>query len=232
MSSWTPAGTGIWIRSYNFGGNPINTMAVDMGDGNLMAISPGTDLTDADFEELDGLGTVKALVTPGSFHHMGLPIWSERYPEAGLYGPTSAAAHIAGQHKELKPLQDLEALKVLLSDEFVVEELAGCKHPDMFMCLQRDGATTWFTNEVVSNNADYPAGFMLKWAFKLSGNHPGLNVNSLAAMLIRAKKPLVRAYLEEKIESHPPTRLVPCHGDVIDDAALGTQLREVLARRF
>ena len=51
-------------------------------------------------------------------------------------------------------------------------------------------------------------------------------------MLIRAKKPVVRAYFEEKIAASAPTRLVPTHGAVIEDAALGEKIGEVLARRF
>lgn len=232
MAEWTPAGTGIWVREYDFGGNPINTAAVDMGDGTLLVLSPGTNTSDAAFEELDGLGTVTALVSPGAFHHMGLPEWSARYPDAGLYGPTSAIAHIAKQHPDLKALQSLDALRPLLSDAFDLDEVAGCKHPDVFLALHQDDAVTWFTNELVSNNTDYPKGFLIGTAFKLTGNHPGLNVNSLAAMLIRAKKPKVRAYLEAKMAVAPPTRLVPMHGAVLEDADLAQKLGAVLARRF
>ncbi len=231
MGEWKAVGTDVWVRPYDFGGNPINTAVVDMGEGALLVLSPGTGVPESAFAELDAIGTVKALVSPGAFHHMGLPSWSERYPDAGLYGPKSAVAHIAKQHPTLKPLQDLDALRPQLSEGFVLEEMAGCKHPDVFLALTRDDALTWFTNEVLTNNTAYPGG-AIGWAFWLTGNAPGLNVNSLAGMLIRAKKPLVRAYLESQIKAHPPTRLVPMHGAVIDDATLGDQIGEVLARRF
>jgi hypothetical protein len=51
-------------------------------------------------------------------------------------------------------------------------------------------------------------------------------------MLIGAKKPVVRAYYEGKLASIPPTRLVPCHGDVADDPVLAGKIGDVLARRF
>ena len=232
MGTWKQVDTGIWTRIYSFGGNPINTLVIDMGDGNLMAISPGTDVPDADFDELDGLGTVSALVCPGAFHHMGLPSWSERYPEARLFGPGSAIAHVAKQHPDLKPLEDLSELKPLLSDDFVLEELPGCKHPDLFLSVTRGGHTTWVSNELLSNNAAYPSGFVLKWAFKLSGNHPGLNCNTLAGMLIGAKKPVVREFYERKLQSNPPTRLLPIHGAVLESDHLVGELGDVLARRL
>jgi hypothetical protein len=203
-----------------------------MGSGALMVVSPGTDLPEADFAALDALGAVKALVAPGAFHHMGLPSWSARYPDAGLFGPTSAIPHIAKQHPTLKALQPLDALRPLLSTEFDLDEVAGCKHPDLFLALARGGEITWFVNELVSNNADYPSSFVFRTLFKLAGDHPGLNVMSLAGMLVGANKRTVRTYLEGKLQSSPPTRLVPCHGDVLQDPALGQKLADVLARRF
>lgn len=232
MALWESAGTGIWVREYDFGGNPVNTAVVDVGGGKLLVLSPGTNMPAADFDALDALGTVSALVAPGAFHHMGLPEWSARYPNAGLYGPTSAIAHIAKQHPTLKAIQSLDALRPSLPPDFELDEVAGCKHPDVFLAVKRADGTTWFTNELVSNNKAYPANFFLGLAFKLTGNHPGLNVNSLAAMLIRAKKPLVREYLQGKLQTVPPTRLVPMHGAVLEDAALGQKLGEVLRRRF
>ncbi|MCB9594499.1 MAG: hypothetical protein H6719_17335 [Sandaracinaceae bacterium] len=232
MTSWQAAGPGIWRREYSFGNNPMNTIAVDMGDGGLMAISPGTGLKDADFDALDALGDVRALVSPGAFHHMGMPAWSARYPDAEIFGPTGAPEHIAKQHKSLRAVQPLSALEALLTDDIEVGELAGCKFPDIFLALRRDGEVTWFSNEILTNFLDYPPSFMFRTVFKLFGTHPGLNVNTLAAMLIRAKKPVVRSYLEGKLESAPPTRLVPVHGGVLEDPDLATKIGEVLARRF
>lgn len=232
MSDWKPSGSGVWVREYPFRGNSINSSAIDMGTGGLMVVSPGTNVPESDFAALDRLGTVKALVAPGSYHHMGLPEWSARYPEAGLFGPTSAIAHVAGQHRALKALQPLDVLQRLLSDEFVLEEVNGCKHPDLFLALTRGGAVTWFTNELISNNATYPKSFVFRTLFRLNGDHPGLNVSRVASMLIRANRRSVRTYLEGKLASVPPTRLVPCHGEVLDDPELGRKLAEILARRF
>lgn len=232
MASWNSVGTGIWYRVYLFGGTPINTPAIDIGDGKLMVISPGTDLEDADFEELDALGSVTALVSPGAFHHLGLPIWAERYPNASLYGPTSAVGHIAKQHPDLKPLEPVSVLAESLPDDIELGEIEGAKHPDIFLAIRRDEHVTWVTNEVITNNTNYPDKFLFKWAFKLSGNHPGLNINSLAAMLIGAKKPAVRAFYEAKMEQSAPTRLLPCHGDVLTEESLAEKLREVMARRM
>ena len=232
MSVWKSVGTGIWIRVYSFGGNPINTSVVDMGDGGLMAISPGTDVGDADFAALDELGTVKALVVPGAFHNMGLPVWFARYPDAEIYGPADCIAHVAKQHKDIPAVQPLNALAAKLPDGCELEEVAGMKYADLFLAIKQDDGTTWFTNEIVTNNEAYPGNFMFKLAFQLTGSGPGLNVNKLAMMLVRGKKAQIRSYLEGKLDSVPPTRLVPTHGIVLDDANLADQMREMFARRL
>lgn len=232
VGNWTNVGAGAWVRVYDFRGNPLNTVALDMGKGDVMVVSPGTAIPEEDFAELDKLGTVKALVSPGAFHHLGFPEWVKRYPEAGLYGPNSAIGHVAKQQPTLKPLQGLDALKPMLSDEFEVDELGGCKHPDLFLSLRRDGAVSWVSNEILTNAKDYPGNLVFKWIFQLTGNHPGLNTNSLAAMLIGAKKPAVRQYLEGKLKDLAPTRLLPVHGEILNDPELGTKIGQLLAARF
>lgn len=232
MTTWNPAGAGLWTREYDFRGNPINSLAIDLGDGNLAVLSPGIDVPEADFAELDKLGKTVALVSPGAFHNMGLPLWSERYPDAGLFGPQNAAAHIAKQHKALKPLADLEALAKLLPDDVTIAEMPGMKQPDVLAIIKRDDGVTWFTNEVVTNARALPGSPIFALAFKLTGSGPGLNINKLAMMLVGGKKPIVRDYLLERLNTDAPTRLIPCHGDVLEDPALADKLREMLNRRL
>ena len=232
MSNWKKVGEGIWARVYMFNDNPLHTSAVDIGDGNLLVLSPATDMTDADFQDLDKLGTVTALVSPGAFHNMGLLEWSGRYPDAGVYGPGPAAKHIAKAHPKLKPLQDLDALGALLPDDTKVYEVDGCGQPDALLVVTRADGTTWFTNEIITNWAGWPSKLMFRVIFKLTGSGPGLNVNTMALMLLKGKKPAVKAFYEGKLGQHPPTRLVPCHGEVLDDANLKDRLAEVLARRL
>lgn len=232
MDTWRAVAPGLWVGEYTNGSNVINTSVVEMAPGELLVVSPGTGFTDADFDALDALGTVKAMVSPGAFHHLGMPLWKARYPDVPLYGPTSAIAHIAKQHPTLEALQPLDALRPLLSDEFELGEVEGCKHPDLFLAVTRDGTTTWFSNELLTNAADYPTNFAFRWLFKLTGNHPGLLANTLTARLIGADRPVVRAFYQAKATAIPPQRLVPCHGDVAEAADLGAQISETFAQRF
>lgn len=232
MSSWKKVADGIRVRVYQFNDNPLHTSVVSLADGGLLVLSASTDVSDGDFAELDALGKVRALVAPGAFHNMGLPAWSARYPDAGIYGPAAAAKHIAKVHPKLAPLQDLRALAAILPPDVEAFEVDGCGHPDVLLVVRRGDGTTWFTNEIITNWASWPSAFMFKLLFRLTGSGPGLNVNTMALMFIKGKKPLVKAFHEAKLASHPPTRLVPCHGEVLEDANLKQRLVEVLARRL
>lgn len=232
MGIWNAVGEGIWVRSYTFRTNPINTSIVSLGDGALMAISPGTDLQEADFAELDGLGTVQALVSPGAFHNMGLQSWKDRYPDAGLYGPQSAIAHIAKAHPALPALAPLTKLAALLPEGVTADDVGGMKKADLLLVVKRTDGTTWLTNEVLTNNPQWPPSFVFKMMFKLFGSGPGLNVNTLSLKLLGGAKADVRRHLEAKLKTDRPTRLVPCHGDVLYDPDLGDRLAELLERRL
>lgn len=232
MSDWKKVGEGIWARGYELNGNPLITSAVALGEGELMIVNPATEMGDADFVATDELGTVTAIVSPGAYHNMGLPSWSARYPDAGLYGPGPAAAHIAKVHPKLAPLKDLEALSEQLPEGVTAEDWGGMGQPDAMIIVRRDDGTTWFTNEVITNWKGWPKSFMFKLIFKLTGSGPGLNINTMSLMFTKGKKPAVKAYILETLDAAPLTRLVPCHGDVLEDPDLATKLREVVERRL
>jgi hypothetical protein len=232
MGTWKPVGTGLWVRVYHFRGNPINSLAVALGGGGLAVLSPGTNVPEQDYAELDAFGTVKALVSPGAFHNMGLPAWSQRYPAAGIYGPNSAIAHIAKAHKTLKPLQNFDALARMLPKDVSITEMPEMRHPDAMVIVKRDDALTWFTNECITNLASLPKNPIFALLFHLTGSGPGLNINKLAVKLIGAKNKPLLDYLLVTLAANPPTRLVPCHGQIINDPKLPERMREMLTRRL
>ncbi len=221
---------GIWINGYDFNNSIINTIAVRISEG-LMVISPGTNPTDELFKELDALGTLKAIVSPGAFHHLGMPAWKERYPHVPLFATSSGLSHIPNQHKGVKlGLQGFDALQPLLPEHVVVVQTPNTKHPDMLMFIRGgDGKWTWFTNEIIGNQPTLPGNFFIRTLFKLTNSGPGLAVTKPALMLIGAKKPELKAFVLAKLDEHPPGRFLPCHGDVIEGADTGNRLRQVVS---
>jgi hypothetical protein len=90
----------------------------------------------------------------------------------------------------------------------------------------------WFTNEVLTNMSTYPSNLAFKCAFWLTGSGPGLNVNKLAGLAIGMKKAPTKAFFLEQMAADKPTRLIPCHGDVLNAADLPAQITKVLNARL
>lgn len=232
VATWNSVGTGLWVRVYQLRGNPINSLAIALGNGGLAVVSPGTDLEDSDFEELDRLGLVEVLISPGAYHNLGLPAWNARYPDAGLYGPSSAIDYIAKAHKALKPLNDFEALASKLPDDVRITEMPDMKYADAMVIITRDDAVSWFTNECITNGAELPSNPIFALLFRLTGSTTGLNVNTLSLRFVGGKKKPLREYVLATLESDPPTRLIPCHGEVLNDPELPSRMREMVDRRL
>ncbi len=224
---------GLWVAAYPFNGISINTVAVRIRDGKLMILSPGLEVADASFEELDGLGDVGAIVSPGPFHHLGMPPWKKRYPESRLFATRSGLTRIPKQHKGINlGLESIDALQSLLPRHVTAVEMPGQKHADLFVVVTSDDNTTWFSNEVIGNQPSLPPNPILRFLFKLTRSGPGLRVNSLALKLIGGKKPAAAAFFAEQMKAHPPTRLLPCHGDILEGPDTAAKLQAEFDRAF
>ncbi|HJO22016.1 MAG: DUF4336 domain-containing protein [Myxococcota bacterium] len=69
---------------------PTRMAAARLEDGSLWVWSPIA-LDDALAAELDAIGPVRELVAPNKLHHLALPEWVARYPEARLHGAPGLA---------------------------------------------------------------------------------------------------------------------------------------------
>ena len=224
------ATVGIHIARYHFNKNPINTIVIALSEGGLLVIGPSIDTSEAAFAELDGLGRVVAIASPGPFHHLGMPAWQARYPEAKLYASPSGVDRIPKQHKGagLK-LHLTSELQSLLPDHVLVCDAPAMKHADLHVVIKgAEGENTWISNEVLCNSPELPASPVFAFLFKITGSGPGLAVNSLACKLIGAKKKPLGEFFRAQLDEHPPTRLIPSHGDVLEGSDVAARLRALI----
>lgn len=227
---WQPVSDelGIHVGRYPFGSITVNMIAIEIDDGKLMVISPGTGVSAETYAELDTLGTVVALVSPGAFHNMGLPEWSTRYPDARIFATESGLARIPKVHKELRKVEPLTELEALVGDDIHMSECPAKRHGDLVLFVCRKDEVAMFTNEVLGNQPELPKSFVVRTLFKLTKSGPGLRMNGLAMKLIGAKKRSVASYLLETIDAHGVSAFVPCHGDVLVGDNVRERLTEVL----
>jgi hypothetical protein len=229
---WQPIGSGTWLGEYSLNGNPMNTFVVDVGEGRLAVFSPGPGHDDAVFTELDALGKVIALVSPGAFHNMGLPAWHARYPDATLYGTQSGLAHIAKQHPGLPALAPASSLSDIAGDTLALYETPGKKHGDLLMFVLRGAEVTLFNCEYLINWQDAPRNLLFRVIFKWTDSAPGLRLSKPTSWFLSANLTQVANFLLEKITAHGVTCFVPCHGRIVAGPDTQTQLEQAIRARL
>ena len=127
-AGWTilDEAAGILTREYEFAPHSLARMMVARSADGLVAISPASKMPDAAFAELGRFGKVTALVAPNGFHHLGLPEWKQKFPEAKIYAPAAARARIQKKQPALGALAPLEELAEKLGPECQVTGTGPC----------------------------------------------------------------------------------------------------------
>lgn len=229
MAHWQPVPgiEGAWTHRYDFRGNAITTLGLDLGGGNLAVFSPGIGVPEAAYAELEGHGKVAALVSPGAFHHMGLPSWHQRFPQARLFATGSGVTHIAKQHKGLPPMEALDGLRALGRGTLTLEETPG-KHQDLLAFYASGGKSLLFVNELLANMEKLPSNVLFALLFRLFKAGPGLAFNGLAAKLLGADKRKAATAMAAAVRQHGADVFVPCHGAILAGPSVQAQVLAVL----
>ena len=221
---------GIWCRSYDFDGKgaTANTLAFRGKEGELVAVSPSSDVTDAAFDELDRHGKVVALVAPNGYHHLGLPAWQKRYPDARAFAPEAAAKRIAKKQPDIRALESLEELQKLLPDDAWIGEPPGMKIGDTVAWVATPGGAFWYFNDLVMNLDKLPGPLPVRLLFKWTKSGPGFSVARLIVKFFVKDKPAFKEWLVSELAKHPPTAVLTGHGAPITDAGEAGRLQGMI----
>lgn len=216
---------GVWTQTYSFGPGLANTFLADLGDGELLAMSPACHVTEAELDAVAEKGEVVALVAPNGFHHMGLRGWKDRFPGARLFASAVAAKRIHKKQKGLPTLEPTAALQEILPDHVQVFDLPHMKHTDTCARVDSEAGPAWFVNDALGNQAKLPKNPILGAAFKWTRSGPGYSVNRLALKFFGAEMGALGDWFASEVTAHPPRALVPGHGATLygDDLPERTQ---------
>src|SRR6185437_15051035 len=97
--------------TYSFGPGIADSLAFPV-EGGVAVVSPPCKVPGESFAELEKHGKVRALIAPNAYHHMGLPEWKARYPEAEIFAPAQSIARVEKQTKlgGIRPLAEAAKL--------------------------------------------------------------------------------------------------------------------------
>ena len=219
------AGTPVLIYEYGFGPGSANALALG-AEGGLIVISPPCNVGDGVFDDLARYGTVRALVAPNAFHHLGLALWRERYPSASVYAPAQAIERLQRQtgQKGFRPLS--EAVSVTGS-QIDLAEMPHCRTGETLVCVRTERGPVWYITDIVINMPRLPEPAVARWVFKLSHSAPGLKFNNLAGLVMVKDKRALKRWLAAQIDKAQPRWLIPGHGDVLKLGAAASTLRSL-----
>lgn len=213
----------IWTldRPVWFGGVRLrtHTTVLRLDDGSLLLHSPAPP-TDALTEQLRALGTVRWLLVPNCFHHLGTPAAAALFPEAQVVGPASARdrnpalkLHLdIGDARFGEQLPELETLP-----------LAGVPFLDETVLYHRPTQTLLGADVVISACAkDH---WTWRGAARITGCYERVRVPPDVRKTIADKAVVARSV--QAMLGRPAERLIVGHADVI-----GAGWRERLAEAW
>ena len=222
---------GVLTHTYEFTNNATaTTFVARMGDGKLMVVSPCTGLDPELATELETFGTVGAIVANNGYHHMGLAEWQQRFPEADVYAPERAIDRIAKKSPAAGALRPLEQLDT--GADVGVREAADSKCGESWYWARTEEGYAWYTSDVLINLPHLPPNPLAKLLFWATKSAPGFRVFSLGlSMLVRDKKATLRSFLDD-VEAHPPSVLIPAHGERLDHGSIAEDTRAIIKAKL
>ncbi len=189
--------------------SPARMIVVRLADGGLWLYSPGP-IDDRTAEQLESLGPVQYLIAPNRFHHLHLPAAAARFPEADVLG----APGLEDKRKDVTFAGSLgfaspwagELQPIPIDGMPAFNEVAFCHRPSGSLLV----ADLLF-------NLQQRQGLIPSMYFRLTGVHRRVAMSRMFRFAIRDRAACAASCL--RLLRHPFDRLIPCHGDVVEEGA-------------
>ncbi len=191
-----------------------------LADGKLLIHNPVALEEDA-MKRIEAWGPPAYIVVPGAYHRLDCARFKARYPDAKVVCPSGAKARVEGA----VPVE-LTYPEVPKDERVGLEELDGVARVEGVMRVETGKGATLVFNDLLFNVPRLP-GFM-GFVMKLLGSTGGPRVTPVSRFVAVKDKAALRAHYE-RLANAGPTRLIPGHGDLIEENAAEV-LRQVAAR--
>jgi hypothetical protein len=206
----------------------LNMILVDLGNRDLLVYSP-TWFGEGTFEKVDAIGTPRVLFAPNHFHHVSLPRYRKRYPDA--VPVTSPAARPRLTKKGHEGLRDLADVASLLPSSARFLACEGTKAGETFFSLESGSERTWVLADAFFN-VERPVTGVGGVVLRTLKTIPGLCLGQTFPWLALRDRRAYLAWLAAQLDMEKPTRIVPCHGDAIARPSLAEELSRLAHQRL
>ena len=211
------AKTPILTYEYSFGVGTSNALAVGGKDG-LILVSPPCRVGQSVFDDLARYGTVRALVASNAFHHLGLPAWKARFPNAAVFAPAQAVARVE-KRTGLSGIRTLADAGSVTGPNLELVDMPHYKTGEVLVRIKTDRGDVWYVTDIIMNFPVLPKHPIAKVVFGLTGSGPGLKFNNVSPLFMVKDKQALRKWFADEFRKVPPRWLIPAHGSIVDFAA-------------
>lgn len=202
-------------------------MVVARTEGGELVLHSAIAMDDARMAALEALGRPAFLVVPNGWHRLDAPRYKARYPDLKVICPKQARSMVEkklpvdGTYDDFPSLDEAGTVRL--------EHFDADRHVEGAMVVRSaDGLTLVFTDSLF--NMPHQPGLFWWFYGRLLGSTGGPRVTRIGRMmmLFTRSKPGYKAFLERYAEGGEVVRLIPGHGQVVDQDATGV-LREIAA---
>ncbi len=179
------------------------------------------------FERLDALGRVRVIVAPNHFHHMGLPTFRARYPEARVVASERAIPRLLAQgHEGLEPIE-----RTLLPAGLSFHVASGVRTGETFLSYEVGAVRTLLVCDAffhVTRELRGPMGL----ALRATQTGPGLKTGRTFKYLAIADRDAYVRWVGETLRTIRPGRVRFSHGAPIEGPRLVEDLLASVTERL
>jgi len=204
----------VLIFAYSFGPGEANALAVKGTDG-MVVISPPCRCPEGVLDDVAEFAPVKALVASNAFHHLGLPRWKARFPDAEVFAPAQSIARVE-KHTKIDGIRPLVVAASITGPRVELVDMPFYKTGEVLVKVSMEDGSAWYVTDVIFNMRKLPPNPIAKIVFGLSRSGPGLRFNNISPLFMMADKSAHRRWITEEFRKDPPRWLIAAHGSTID----------------
>lgn len=194
----------------------LRCTALRLRDDSLCLYSPVRGAGDVARSSLAALGEVAFLLAPNHYHHKGLVEYAETFPDAALLCSEPASPRLEKQTG--LSFEGLRDLVELLPDDCEAIEPEGLKTGEVWLIKGSGEDLVW----VVCDALKGPSGTADRVGARIEmlGTFPTYGIQD---------ERIYSAWVKDKLTTHPPNMVAPCHGQLVESENLAGDIEALLA---
>ena len=228
--AWTvfDAETPVLTYVYAFGPGRVTSLAVGGAEG-LVVMSPPYRAPPSLFDDLARYGEVRALVATNAFHHMGIPEWKARFPNAAVFAPEQAVARVR-EKTGIATVEPVANAAALTGPRLELVDMPYYKTGEALARFETARGRAWYFTDIVLNVRRMPRNPIFNLLFRMTGSAPGLKWNKVGPKLIMVRDwRALQKWIRDEFERATPRWLFTTHGEIADVVNERKEVRELFA---